>query len=162
MYAFPAVIVAIMMSSALGPGNAVTIIATIAFYAPTSARIIRSASLPLMRAEWFLAARAYGRSRPRIYLRQVLPNIFPTIIVQSTLIFGGAILIAAILAYLGLGEQPPAPSWGRMLFDAQSYLDVAPFLAVWPGMAIVFSVLSANLIGDGLRDIYDVKGSTRS
>ena len=152
LYAFPTVIVALVISAKLGPGDTAAIAAIVAFFAPTTARIVRGVSLPVMSRDWVLAARAYGRSREWIYIRQVLPNIGATLIVQATLMFGTSVLIEASLSYIGLGAQPPTPSWGRMLHDAQSDIAIHPVLAVWPGLAIIFTVLGANLLGDGLRE----------
>ena len=102
-----------------------------------------------------LAARACGQSRTAITLRHVLPNIASVLVVQATIQFALAILAEAALSYLGLGTQPPQPSWGRMLSEAQTLMFQAPLLAVWPGVAIALSVLGLNLLGDGLRDLLD-------
>lgn len=158
VYAFPAVIVALVLSARLGPGNQTTVVAITAFFAPTTARIVRGVSLPIMSMEWVQAARAYGRSREWIYIHQVLPNIASTLIVQASLMFGTGVLVETTLAYLGLSTQPPTPSWGRMLNEAQAELVINPLLSVWPGLAIVFTVLGANLLGDGLRDVFAVRG----
>lgn len=103
-----------------------------------------------------LAARACGKSRTAITLQHVLPNILSVLVVQATIQFALAILAEAALSYLGLGTQPPQPSWGRMLSDAQTLMFQAPLLAVWPGVAIALSVLGLNLLGDGLRDLLDL------
>lgn len=155
LYAFPAVILAVILSARLGPSNLASVFAISIFFAPTTARLVRGVSLQYRAKEWVLAARAYGRPSWFIYGRQVIPNISSMLIVQATLMFGFGILIEASLSFLGLGAQPPEPSWGRMLRDAQSYLPVQPFLALWPGLAIVLTVLGINLLGDGLRDMLE-------
>lgn len=158
LYAFPSVIFAVILAATLGPGLITAVLAIIVIFTPTTARLVRGVSLQMMGRDWVTAARAYGRRRPWIYIRQVVPNISATLIVQGALLFAVAILVEAALAYLGLGVQPPTPSWGRMLRDAQQFLTVQPLLAVWPGLCIVFTVLGVNLVGDGLRDMLDPRG----
>jgi len=155
LYAFPAVIFAVVLAATLGSGVSTAVIAIVVIFTPTTARLVRGVSLQIMSRDWVLAARAYGRSKARIYVRQVLPNMSAILIVQWALLFAVAILVEAALAYLGIGVQPPTPSWGRMLRDAQEFLSIQPLLAVWPGLCIVITVLGVNLIGDGLRDVLD-------
>lgn len=157
LYSFPGVVVAIALVAVLGSSLTTAIIAIVAIFTPTTARLIRGVSLEMTSHTWFLAARGYGRRPVWIYFRQCVPNIAPTLIVQGTLLFAAAVLIEAALAYLGLGVQPPTPSWGRMLRDAQEFANIQPILAIAPGVAIVMTVLGVNLIGDGLRDALDPK-----
>jgi len=155
LYAFPAVLFAVVLAATLSPGASTAALAITVIFTPTTARLIRGVSLKYLGRDWVMAARAYGRRPTRIYIRQVLPNMSATLIVQWALLFAVAILVEAVLAYLGLGVQPPTPSWGRMLRDAQEFLSLHPLLAVWPGLCIVITVLGVNLIGDGLRDALD-------
>ena len=162
MYAFPAVLMAIMLSGAFGPGTTVAMVAIGIAYVPLFARVTRGAALQVMQRDYVLAARAYGRGSSYIFLRHVLPNISSVLIVQATVSFALAILAEAALSYFGIGTQPPTPSWGRMLKEAQSYLSSAPLLALWPGLAIALSVLGLNLLGDGLRDALDPRLAQRT
>jgi peptide/nickel transport system permease protein len=157
LYSFPGVVLAIALAAVLGTSLVTAIVAIIAIFTPTTARLVRGVSLEVVNRNWFLAARGYGRRPAWIYFRQCIPNIAPILIVQGTLLFAAAVLVEAALAYLGLGVQPPTPSWGRMLRDAQQFAAVQPILAIVPGLAIVITVLGVNLIGDGLRDVLDPK-----
>ena len=154
-FAFPAVLSAIMMTAVFGPGIVNSIIAIGVFNIPTFARITRASANAVWSREYILAARACGKGPWRITLEHVLPNIQSVLIVQATIQFALAILAEAALSYLGLGTQPPQPSWGRMLAEAQTLLFQAPQLALFPGMAIAMAVLGLNLLGDGLRDLMD-------
>ena len=156
-FAFPALLTAIMLTAIYGPGLLMSIVAIGIFNVPVFARIARASARAVWAREFVLAARAAGKGPWRITLDHVLPNIASVLIVQATISFATAILAEAALSYLGLGTQPPQPSWGRMLNDAQTQMFQAPLLAVWPGMAIVLSVLGLNLLGDGLRDLLDPK-----
>lgn len=158
MYAFPSVIFAVILAAKLGPGMFTAVIAITVIFTPTTARLVRGVSMQMLGRDWVMAARAYGRKPVRIYIRQVIPNISATLIVQGALLFAVSILVEAALSYLGLGVQPPTPSWGRMLRDAQDFLTVQSHLALWPGLCIVVTVLGVNLIGDGLRDALDPRG----
>lgn len=153
--AFPALLTAIMLSAIYGPGLVTSVVAIGIFNIPEFARITRASAHGVWAREFVLAARACGKGRWRITLEHVLPNIASVLIVQATIRFAIAILAEAALSYLGLGTQPPTPSWGRMLNEGQSMMYQAPMLAVWPGLAIVFTVLGLNLMGDGLRDLLD-------
>jgi peptide/nickel transport system permease protein len=154
-FAFPALLSAIMLTAIYGPGLVTSIIAIGIFNVPVFARITRASALVVRSREFVTAARALGKSEWRITLEHVLPNIAAILIVQATIQFALAILAEAALSYLGLGTQPPTPSWGRMLNEAQQQLFQAPQLAVYPGVAIALTVLGLNLMGDGLRDIFD-------
>ena len=153
--AFPALLTAIMLTAIYGPGLVVSIVAIGVFNIPEFARITRASANAVWTREYVLAARACGKGLWHITFEHVLPNIAAVLIVQATIRFAIAILAEAALSYLGLGTQPPMPSWGRMLNEGQSMMYQAPLLAVWPGLAIVFSVLGLNLMGDGLRDLLD-------
>jgi len=153
--AFPALLTAIMLTAIYGPGLVVSIVAIGVFNIPEFARITRASANAVWTREYVLAARACGKGPWRITFEHVLPNIASALIVQATIQFAIAILAEAALSYLGLGTQPPMPSWGRMLNEGQALMYQAPLLAVWPGLAIVFSVLGLNLMGDGLRDLLD-------
>ncbi len=154
-FAFPAILSAIMMTAVFGAGIVNSIIAIGIFNIPNFARITRASANAVWAREYVLAARACGKGPWRITFEHVLPNISSVLIVQITIRFAIAILAEAALSYLGLGTQPPNPSWGRMLAEAQTLMFQAPQLAVFPGVAIVLAVLGLNLLGDGLRDLMD-------
>jgi peptide/nickel transport system permease protein len=154
-FAFPALLSAIMLTAIYGPGLVMSIVAIGIFNIPVFARLTRGAANAVWAREYVLAARAAGKGPWRITVDHVLPNIASVLIVQATISFATAILAEAALSYLGLGTQPPQPSWGRMLNEAQAQMFQAPMLAVYPGVAIVLSVLGLNLLGDGLRDLLD-------
>jgi len=154
-FAFPALLSAIMLSASVGPGLATSIVAIGIFNIPVFARLTRAGARSVWARDYVLAARAAGKGAWRITRDHVLPNIANLLIVQATIQFALAILAEAALSYLGLGTQPPQPSWGRMLNDAQTLLFEAPLLAVYPGLAIALAVLGLNLMGDGLRDLLD-------
>lgn len=155
VFAFPAVLTAILILTFLGPGLANAMIAIGIFNVPVFARQARGAALQVMAQDYIRAARLAGCGTFSILRRHVLPNIAGLMIVQATSQFALAILAEAGLSYLGIGTQPPNPSWGRMLNDAQTFLSRAPLLAIFPGAAIALSVLAFNLLGDGLRDLLD-------
>ncbi|MFG5778935.1 ABC transporter permease [Comamonas sp. J-3] len=154
-FAFPAILSAIMMTAVFGAGIVNSIIAIGVFNIPTFARITRASANSIWSREYILAARSCGKGAWSITWQHVLPNILSVLIVQATIQFALAILAEAALSYLGLGTQPPQPSWGRMLSEAQTLMFQAPLLAVFPGVAIALSVLGLNLLGDGLRDLLD-------
>ncbi|WP_436642428.1 ABC transporter permease [Paracidovorax avenae] len=154
-FAFPAILSAIMLTAVWGAGVVNSIIAIGIFNIPTFARVARASAKAVWAREYVLAARACGKGPWRITLEHVLPNIAAVLTVQATIQFALAILAEAALSYLGLGTQPPQPSWGRMLSEAQTLMYQAPLLAVWPGLAIALAVLGLNLLGDGLRDLLD-------
>jgi peptide/nickel transport system permease protein len=155
VFAFPAVLSAIMLGAVLGSGPTAAILAIAVFNVPVFARVTRGVALQVWTLDYVAAARALGKRPLRIALDDVLPNIAGALIVQVTIQLAFAILTEAGLSYLGLGVRPPNPSWGRMLNDAQTYLAQAPHLAIAPGLAVAFSVLGLNLLGDGLRDRLD-------
>jgi len=161
IFAFPALLSAIMLTAIYGPGLVMSIVAIGIFNIPVFARITRGAANAVWSREYVLAARSAGKGPLAITLDHVLPNIASPLIVQATISFATAILAEAALSYLGLGTQPPQPSWGRMLNEAQTQMFQAPLLAVWPGVAIMASVLGLNLVGDGLRDLLDPKLARR-
>ena len=154
-FAFPALLFAIMLAAALGPSlnNAIMAIAFINI--PIFTRVSRGSANQIWQREYVSAAKAAGLTKFRISLDHILPNIMAPIIVQATIEFAVAILAEAALSYLGLGAQPPQPSWGRMLSEAQTLMYLAPELAIYPGVCIIVSVIGFGLLGDGLRDITD-------
>ncbi|MEY3117427.1 MAG: Glutathione transport system permease protein GsiD [Pseudomonadota bacterium] len=154
-FAFPALLSAILLTAIYGPGLVVSITAIGIFNIPVFARITRGAANAVWTRDFTLAARAAGKTKWAITWEHVLPNVASVLIVQATVQFAIAILAEAALSYLGLGTQPPNPSWGRMLNEAQSQMFQAPMLAVYPGVAIALAVLGLNLLGDGLRDLLD-------
>jgi peptide/nickel transport system permease protein len=157
MLAIPFLILAIALAAFLGPslGNAMIAIGVTA--TPIFVRLARGQVLAVRAEEYVEAARAVGNPPVRILLRHILPNILPPVIVQATLAIAAAIIAEASLSFLGLGQQPPSPSWGSMLNTAQRFLTQAPWMAIFPGLAIFVSVLAFNLLGDGLRDALDPK-----
>ncbi len=154
-YAFPALLLAILFAAAFGSSTGTAMVAIGLASVPAFARIARAATLQVMSQDYVLAARACGTRPAAIAVRHVLPNIAPLVGVQASVSFGIAILAEAALSYLGLSAQPPTPTWGRMLADAQTYLFSNPVLALWPGLAVAAAVLGFNLLGDGLRDLLD-------
>jgi peptide/nickel transport system permease protein len=155
MLACPFLILAIALAAFLGPslGNAMIAIGVTA--TPIFVRLTRGQVLSVKAEDYVEAARAIGNPPWRIAFRHILPNVLPQLLVQATLTIATAIIAEASLSFLGLGQQPPAPSWGSMLNAAQRFLTTAPWMAVWPGLAIFITVLSFNLLGDGLRDALD-------
>jgi len=155
MFAFPSVILIIAISGVLGPSMTTAMIAIGIVYSPIFARIVRGPTLVIMQQQYVEGARALGAGWLRIMLRYVLPNIAAPVIVQTTLSFSTAILSEATLSFLGLGTQPPDPSWGTMLGSGRRFMELAPWVAVYPGLAIALTVLGLNLLGDALRDALD-------
>jgi len=155
LMAFPALLLAITVVAALGPGHVQVMTAIGVVLIPIFARLARAQTLATRAQEFVLAAHAAGAKELRIVLRHILPNVAGPLIVQATVAFSGAVLTEASLSYLGLGTQPPIPSWGGMLQEARDVLFVARWMAIWPGVAIVTAVLGLNLLGDGLRDLLD-------
>lgn len=153
--AFPAILSAIMLTAVFGAGIVNAIIAIGIYNIPNFARLTRATANAVWSREYVAAARACGKGTFAITWQHVLPNIWSVLIVQSTIRFAIAILAEAALSYLGLGTQPPQPSWGRMLSEAQTLMFQQPLLAVWPGLAIALAVLGLNLMGDGLSDLLD-------
>ncbi len=157
IFAFPALLIAILITAVFGPGAVNAIIAIGIFNIPVFARLARGAALTLWTRDFILAARVSGKGAARISAEHILPNITNLLIVQGTIQFSLGILADAGLSYVGLGAQPPIPSWGRMLADAQTLISLAPHIALFPGFAILLTVLGLNLMGDGLRDLFDPK-----
>ena len=157
MLACPFLILAIALAAFLGPSLTNAMIAIGISATPIFIRLTRASVLQVKVEDYVEAARAVGNSQLRIALRHILPNVVPPLIVQATLAVAAAIIAEAALSFLGLGQQPPAPSWGSMLNTAKNYIDNAPWMAVWPGVSIFAIVLSFNLLGDGLRDAFDPK-----
>ncbi len=155
VFAFPALLIAILITAVFGASALNAIIAIGIFNIPVFARLSRGGALSLWKREYILAARVSGKGAARISFEHILPNIANLLIVQGTIQFSLGILAEAGLSYVGLGAQPPTPSWGRMLADAQTLIGIAPHIAIFPGLAIVFTVLGLNLMGDGLRDLLD-------
>ena len=154
-FAFPALLTAVMLAAVYGPGTINSVLAIGIFNIPVFARITRGSALSIYKREYILAARTSGKGEVRIAMDHILPNIASVLIVQGTIQFALGILAEAGLSYLGLGTQPPMPSWGKMLSESQTMMFFAPQLAILPGLAIVLTVLGLNLLGDGLRDILD-------
>lgn len=157
VFAFPALLSAVMITAVFGPGAVNAIIAIGIFNIPVFARVARAGALAIWPREFILAARATGKGPLRITMDHILPNIATMLLVQATIQFALGILAEAGLSYVGLGAQPPMPSWGTMLFDSQTRMMVAPYLALFPGFAIIITVLGLNLLGDGLGDVLDPK-----
>ncbi len=155
LLACPFLILAIALAAFLGPSLTNAMIAIGISATPIFIRLTRGQALSIKAEDYILAARAVGNPGWRVALRHVLPNAAPALIVQSTLAIAAAIIAEASLSFLGLGQQPPAPSWGSMLNTAKNYVGNAPWMAVWPGLSIFLLVLSFNLVGDGLRDALD-------
>ncbi len=155
VFAFPALILAILITAVYGPGAVNAIIAIGVFNIPVFARLTRGAALPIWTRGFVMSAQTAGKSRFQISLEHILPNVAPTLIVQATVQFSLAVLAEAALSYVGLGAQPPAPSWGRMLAESQTMVSFAPWLAIFPGLAIFLFVFGLNQLGDGLRRRFD-------
>ena len=153
--ACPFLILAIALAAFLGPSLTNAMIAIGVSATPIFVRLTRAQVINVAVEDYIEAARAVGNSPLRIALRHVLPNITAPVIVQATLAIAAAVIAEASLSFLGLGQQPPAPSWGSMLNTAKNYVDQAPWMAIWPGLSIFFLVLAFNLLGDGLRDALD-------
>ena len=157
IFAFPALIIAILITAVLGPGAFNAIIAIGIFNIPVFARVARGAALTQWSKEYILAAQVSGKGTILISIEHIIPNILNLLIVQATIQFSLGILAEAALSYVGLGAQPPIPSLGRMLADSQTMISIAPHMAIFPGLFIVITVLGLNLMGDGLRDYFDPK-----
>jgi peptide/nickel transport system permease protein len=155
LQAFPFLILALALAATLGAGFGNAMIAIGIGFAPGFVRITRAQTLAVANQDYVLAARALGVRNGRILFRHILPNALAPLLVQTTLAMAAAILAEAGLSFLGLGVQPPTPSWGQMLSAAQGFISLAPWLAYWPGLAIFISVLGFNLFGDGMRDALD-------
>ena len=159
VFAVPPILSALLLGLLLGPGRGTAVVAIAVFLVPVFARVARGEARRVWTADYVVAARAMGRSGLGIAWRNVVPNIAGLLAVQASIQFGLAVLTEAGLSYIGLGAPPPTPSWGRMLADAQTYLGPAPWLAIAPGAAVALSVLGFNMLGDGLRDRFDRRGT---
>ncbi|MDQ6674203.1 MAG: ABC transporter permease [Chloroflexota bacterium] len=157
LLAFPAILLAVLFAAVFQPSRFTAMAAIGIALVPVFARVVRGAGLQVMQQDYVTIVHTYGGSKGWIFARHLLPNVSSVLIVQATVAFAVAILAEAALSYLGLGTPPPTPSWGRMLSESQTFLNQAPLLAVWPGVAIALSVLGFNLLGDGLRDLLDPK-----
>jgi peptide/nickel transport system permease protein len=155
LFAFPAVLLAITVMAILGRGVGNAMIAIAIVYIPIFARVTRGSVISVRGLEYINAARALGQSNGKIIVRHILPNAIGPIIVQTTLSLAFAILAEAALSFFGLGTQPPDPSWGRMLSEGRAFLQQAPWMGIFPGLAIMLSVMGFNFLGDGLRDLLD-------
>jgi peptide/nickel transport system permease protein len=157
LYGFPAILLALLITAVCGPGVFTSMVAIGIVNIPVFARLTRANFLVLRERDFVTAARALGASNAKLICRHILPNVMSPLLVQATISFPNAILAEAGLSYLGLGMQPPYPSWGYMLKEAQPFLRLAPTYAIFPGAAIALAVLGCNLLGDGLRDLFDPK-----
>ena len=155
IFAFPALLLTVMITAVFGPGAINAIIAIGLFNIPVFTRVARGAAMGLWTREHVLAARAAGKSKALISIQHILPNLMSLLVVQAAIQFAVGIVAEAGLSYVGLGAQPPMPSWGRMLAEAQTMIGFAPWLAIMPGLAIFITVLGLSLTGDGLRDLFD-------
>lgn len=153
--ALPGILVALVLATAIGPGNTAAIAAIVVWFVPILARVTIGPARQVLAHDYVEAAYSYGRSRLFVLMRHVLPNIRSLIIVQVSIMFSLAINVEAALSYLGVGAQRPTPSWGRMLFEGQSFFQDSPHLMIYPGLAITLTVLAYNLVGDGLRTWLD-------
>jgi peptide/nickel transport system permease protein len=160
-FAFPTLLLALLVVVVLGPGLNNTVLAVAVVYTPIFARVARGPVLSIKEMEFVTAARCLGMSEVRILFRHVLPNTIAPLIVQITLALSWALITEAGLSFLGLGTQPPEPSWGLMLSESRNLAEIAPWLMVFPGLAIMLGVLGFNLLGDGLRDVLDPRFSRR-
>lgn len=160
LFAFPVMLLAMAIVAILGPGLTTAMVAIGIVYIPIFARVTRASVLSVRTEPYVRAAVSLGAKPGRIIVRHVLPNIAAPIIVQTSLSLAFAILSEASLSFLGLGVQPPEPSWGRMLFDARGFLDQAWWMGIFPGAAVFVTVLACNLVGDALRDVLDVRADS--
>jgi peptide/nickel transport system permease protein len=160
-FSFPALLLAIAIAAMLGPGLSNILLAIAAVYSPILFRIVRASTLTERSKEYVEAAHALGATELRIIMKHILPNVLSPIIVQASITFSHAILIESYLSFLGLGIQPPEPSWGTMLSEGRAFLESAPWMSIFPGLAIMLAVLAFNLIGDGVRDLLDPQVTIR-
>lgn len=162
IFAFPSILLALAITAVLGPSLTNAVLAIAVVNLPVFARIARAQTLVVARLDFVEASRSIGAGKPRILFRTILPNILTPVIVQGSLLFASAIITESYLSFLGLGVQPPTPTWGNMLRSAIGFLDLAPWLACFPGLAIFLTVLGFNLLGDGLRDKLDPRDASPS
>jgi peptide/nickel transport system permease protein len=157
-FSFPAILLALGIVAALGPSPDNVVLAIAVVYTPIFARVVRGPVLALKEREFVEATRALGAGALRIVRRHILPNLTSVLVVQASIALSWAVLTEASLSFLGLSAQPPAPSWGTMLNEGRQALELAPHMAIFPGLAIMLAVLGFNLLGDGLRDVLDPRG----
>jgi peptide/nickel transport system permease protein len=155
LFSFPALLLAIAIAAMLGPGVENAALAIAVVYTPLFARVVRGPVISERHRDYVQAARVIGASHAEIIYRHILPNVVSPIIIQASAALSAAILIEAALSYVGLGTQPPSPSWGTMLSEGRTFLETAPWMSIFPGLAIALTVLAFNLLGDGLRDAFD-------
>jgi peptide/nickel transport system permease protein len=155
LFSFPALLLAIAIAAMLGPGVRNAALAIAVVYTPLFARVVRGPVIAERHRDYVQAAQVIGASHASIVFRHILPNVVSPIIIQASAALSAAILIEAALSYIGLGTQPPAPSWGTMLSEGRTFLETAPWMSIFPGLAIATTVLAFNLLGDGLRDAFD-------
>lgn len=155
LFAFPEILLALAIVAALGPGTFNTIMAIGIVNIPIFTRTVRGAVLSIKNLEFVESARAIGASTPRILFKEIFPNVTAPLLVQSSLAISGAILTESALSFLGLGIQPPDPSWGGMISEARRYMELAPGMIIWPCVAMTVTILSCNMFGDAVRDILD-------
>ncbi|WP_029097690.1 ABC transporter permease [Brevibacillus thermoruber] len=161
LFAFPEILLALAIVAALGPGTSNTILAIGIVNIPVFTRTVRSAVLSVKNLEFVESARAIGAGTPRILFLEIFPNVTAPLLVQATLAISGAILTESALSFLGLGIQPPDPSWGGMISEARRYMELAPGMIVWPCVAMTVTILAFNMFGDAVRDILDPKHRKR-
>ena len=154
-FSIPGLLLAVGVAAMRGPGVQSAVLAIAIVYTPVFARVMRGPVLAEREKDYVEAVRALGATRLVVALKHVLPNVLSPFVVQGTVAFSQAVLIEASLSYLGLSAQPPTPSWGNMLNEGRTYLETAPWISVFPGIAIMVTVLAFNLLGDGLRDVLD-------
>lgn len=159
--ALPSILIALVLATALGPGNLSIIIAISVWFIPVTARVVVGPARQVLSLDFVEASETYGRGRIYALVVHVVPNIAPLLIVQASIMFAAGILAEAALSFLGVGAQPPTASWGRLLNEAQPLLEIAPYFVLIPGSVIVATVLGFNLLGDGLRVLLDPQQSTR-
>jgi peptide/nickel transport system permease protein len=157
LFAFPSILLALFIVSALGPSIANTMIAIGIVNTPVFTRTVRASVISVKSTEYITSARSIGLKPASIILKHIIPNILSPFTVQITLALSGAILTEASMSFLGLGIQPPDPSWGSMLNESRKYMEIAPWLAVFPAVFIICTILSFNILGDSLRDVLDPK-----
>lgn len=164
LMAFPPILLAIAIGAVLGPSLLNAVIALTVAYTPRTARIVRASVLVIRESEFVEAARALGAGHARILFKHILPNALAPLLVQLSFIFALAILAEAVLSFIGVGPPPPAPTFGNIIADGRNYIAEAPWITIWPGIAIMVTVLGLNLMGDGLRDMLDprLKSVTRT
>jgi len=162
LMAFPGIVLSIALVTAIGPGEVSEVIALTVVFTPLIARVVRSRVLSLATRGYITAARSAGMAGWKILLVHILPNALPIILVQAVLVFAAALLLDGTLSFLGMGVQPPTPTWGNMIAEARPYLVIAPTFVIAPGVAIILAVVTLNALGNGIRDVVDPRARTLS